>query len=377
MAEREEGPLVLVQQVFQLCSFGVKQEQVSFPRVTMSSHRWICCRHTGRKRRKVDSITAINLTRKTPRSLTWPCVADSAMMNPRKPWLALKVGRHFQVFNIVAEKQLHRCTTKDDVQYWTWISDDIIGMVGAKAVYHWDLSPPADLGPQKVFARHTRLSVCQIISYKADPTQRWLALVGLYRDYDSESNEFHVNNISGIAQVYSIDNKWSQPMDAQAVSFATYRRSENVLPSSFLCVANRLSGQQGKLHVIELGPHKPGNAALISCTEQLYFDESDPYDFPVSIQICSNYGLVYVLTKYGHVKVCDIETGTFLCTASVSPLTLFTGAPDCEGKRALVIDRSGKFSSVGVREQALIEHTRTNLKRPAIARRLEKSMFPE
>ncbi|XP_038059212.1 clathrin heavy chain-like [Patiria miniata] len=375
MDERAEEPLINVQHVFQLSSYGVKQEQVTFPRVTMSSHRWICCRHTSRKRKKVDCITAINLTRKTPRSLTWPCVADSAMMNPRKPWLALKVGRHFQVFNIVAEKQLHRCTTKDDVQYWTWISDDIIGMVGAKAVYHWDLSPPADLGPQKVFIRHGRLSFCQIIGYKADPTQRWLALVGLFREFDNESD--NLSCVSGLTQVYSVDHKYSQPIDAQAIAFATYRRSENILPSSFLCLANRSPAQQGKLHIIELGPHKPGNTALISCTEQLFFDESDNCDFPVSVQICSNYGLVYVLTKLGHVKVCDIETGTHLSSASVSPLTLFTGAPDSEGKRALTVDRAGKFSAVGVHERAFIEYTRTQLKRPAIARRLEKCMFPE
>ena len=74
----------------QLSTYGVKQEQTTFPRVTMASHRWVCCRHSSKKKKKDNCITAVNLTRKTPRQLTWPCIADSAMMNPRKPWLALK-----------------------------------------------------------------------------------------------------------------------------------------------------------------------------------------------------------------------------------------------------------------------------------------------
>eukprot|EP00057_Strongylocentrotus_purpuratus_P010340 XP_011664814.1 PREDICTED: clathrin heavy chain 1 [Strongylocentrotus purpuratus] len=219
-----------------LSSYGVKSEQVTFPRVTASSHRWICCRHTSKKKKRDNCVTAINLTRRTPRALTWPCSADSAMMNPRKPWLALKAGKHFQIFNIVAEKQLYRCTMKDEVQYWSWLNDDVIGIVGSKFIYHWDLSPLAgkhfqifnivaekqlyrctmkdevqywswlnddvigivgskfiyhwDLSPlgfscpMKAFPRHGRLNFCQIVGYKADPSFRWFAVLGLYRDYE-------------------------------------------------------------------------------------------------------------------------------------------------------------------------------------------------
>ena len=40
-----------------------------------------------------------------------------------------------------------------------------------------------------------------------------------------------------------------------------------------------------QIHIIELGPHISGNTALSSYSEQLYFDESDRFDFPVSIQV--------------------------------------------------------------------------------------------
>ena len=45
---------------------------------------------------------------------------------------------------------------------------------------------PGDSGLQKVFERHMKLSCCQIVAYKADPTCKWFALVGLYRDFDND-----------------------------------------------------------------------------------------------------------------------------------------------------------------------------------------------
>ena len=59
-------------------------------------------------------------------------------------------------------------------------------------------------------------------------------------------------------------------------------------------------------------------------------------------QVCPTYGLVYVLTKYGHVKVCDVESAQHLCSARASPLTIFTAVPDMEGKKVIGIDRTGK-----------------------------------
>ncbi|XP_041456024.1 clathrin heavy chain 1-like [Lytechinus variegatus] len=364
-----EGPLLSIQQVFQLSSYGVKSGQVTFPRVTASSHRWICCRHTSKKKKRDNCVTAINLTRRTPRALTWPCSADSAMMNPRKPWLALKAGKHFQIFNIVAEKQLYRCTMKDEVQYWSWLNDDVIGIVGSKFIYHWDLSPLGFSCPMKAFPRHGRLNFCQIVGYKADPSFRWFAVLGLYKDYEDGDS----NSVSGVVQIYSATVDRSQCIDAQAINFASYRRSDNKSINSVLIIVNRQAGLQGKLHIIELGPHLDGNCSLTNHSEQVNFDDEERYDFPVSVQVSSSHGLVYILTKMGRLKLCDLETGTFLSSCRASHLTVFTCMPDTDGKRVLGISRCGRLLSMGVKEKALVSHVRTVLKRPAIADRLERT----
>ncbi|PIK46680.1 putative clathrin heavy chain 1 [Apostichopus japonicus] len=340
----------------------------------MSSHRWLCCRHTSKKKKRDNCVTVINLTSRTPRPKTWPCTADSAIMNPRKPWLALKLGRHFQIFNIVAEKQMYRCTMKDEVQYWTWLNEDVIGMVGSKFTYHWDLSPPTGFSrPVRAFARHPKLNFCQIVAYKTDPSFRWFAVVGLYREYDDGD----ANSVCGVTQVYSAHYNHSIPIDAQAATFAKYLRKGNQKPTSLLVLAHRSAGQPGKIHIIELGPFISGNYSLTNNTEQLLFDDKSFYDFPVCVQVSTTQGLVYVFTKSGMVKVSDIQTGLYLCSARVSHMAVFTAITDVEEKRIVALDRCGKLLAIKIKEEALLTHVKEKMKKRIVADQLEKSFAKE
>lgn len=110
---------------FQLSSFGIKPEQVTFPRATMSSHRWLCCRHTSKKKKRDNCVTVINLTSRTPRPKTWPCTADSAIMNPRKPWLALK-RKHWLRSSHVLVSSLLLCTFPIYLNPKYWINWNIL-----------------------------------------------------------------------------------------------------------------------------------------------------------------------------------------------------------------------------------------------------------
>lgn len=45
-------------------------------------------------------------------------------------------------------------------------------------------------------------------------------------------------------------------------------------------------GMYVQIHVIELGPHKEGNLAPVSYSDQIKFQDTDSkYDFPVAIQV--------------------------------------------------------------------------------------------
>ncbi|XP_033123237.1 clathrin heavy chain 2-like [Anneissia japonica] len=365
----KESQLIRIEPIAQLLNYGIKADHVTFPRVTMSSNRWLCCRHSDKKKKDVERVTALNLTRKTPRALTWPITADSAMMNPRKPWLALKVESYFQVFNVVAQKQIHSCSLSDDIIFWSWINENIIGMVTDRAVYHWDVSGSGSVPPALVFLRNKKLSFSQVVSYKTDRTAQWFILVGLTRAIETGDS----NAIRGYVQVYSNTYRCSQLIEAQAANFSSYKFSGNVVPSTVLCLVNRPTGCcYGKIHIMELGPHLAGNASLRNLTEPINFSKGGKYDIPIAVEVCCSTGLVYVMTKAGFVKVCDVESAMHLCTARASESTVFISVPHSD-KGILGVSRNSKVFHMTVKEKELLHHIRSTLRRPAIATRLEKS----
>ncbi|XP_071945281.1 clathrin heavy chain 2-like [Antedon mediterranea] len=364
----KESQLIHIEPITQLVHHGIKADHVTFPRVTMSSNRWLCCRHTDKKKKDVERVTALNLTRKQPRALSWPITADSAMMNPRKPWLALKVESYFQVFNVIAQKQLHSCSLSDDIIFWCWINDSIIGMVTDRAVYHWDVSGSGSEPPVLMFSRNKKLSFCQVVSYKTDKTGQWFILVGLTRAIETGD----CNAIRGYVQVYSTTYRCSQLIEAQTANFSSYKFSGNVAPSTVLCLVNRPTGSYGKIHVMELGPHVPGNASFRNLTEPVNFSKGGKYDIPISVEVCCATGLVYVMTKAGYVKVCDVESAMHLCTARASEFTVFITVPHSD-KGIIGVSRNCKVFHMTVKEKELVNHIRSTLKRPAIANRLERS----
>jgi clathrin heavy chain len=88
-----------------------------------------------------------------------PITADSAIMNPIEKIIALKSGiyfnffipgRNLQIFNLDAKVKITAHAMHEDVVFWKWISNDMLGLVTDTAVYHWS-SSQASAAPQKVF----------------------------------------------------------------------------------------------------------------------------------------------------------------------------------------------------------------------------------
>ena len=64
-----------------------------------------------------------------------------------------------------------------------------------------------------------------------------------------------------------------------------------------------------QVHSIELGPHAEGNLALSNHMDTIKFDdETNKYDFPVSIQ-------VFQLIVHNYITLADVERKTFFSTA--------------------------------------------------------------
>jgi clathrin heavy chain len=198
--------------------------------LTLESDHFICVREKVGEQNQVviiDLADANNVLRR-------PITADSAIVNPRAKILALKgkfalplsvlsleylnssiAGRTLQIFNIDTKQKVKSHTSNEDISFWKWVSDTVIGIVTETSVYHWtiaDLTSP----PQKVFDRHPTLSGAQIINYRVTPDEKWLVLIGISGNTTNPS----AFKVKGAMQLYSKDRGVSQPIEGHAAAFA-------------------------------------------------------------------------------------------------------------------------------------------------------------
>jgi len=106
----------------------------------MESDKYICIRETGAQNQVVIVDMATPLT-PARRQIT----ADSALMCPDKKVIALKAttpgiaGDALQVFNLDTKTKLKSHQMPESVEFWKWITPNMLGLVTATSVYHWDI----------------------------------------------------------------------------------------------------------------------------------------------------------------------------------------------------------------------------------------------
>ena len=49
-------------------------------------------------------------------------------------------GRTLQVFNIETKQNLKSHINNEDILFWKWVSETIIGIVTGTSVYHWTIA---------------------------------------------------------------------------------------------------------------------------------------------------------------------------------------------------------------------------------------------
>lgn len=64
------------------------------------------------------------------------------------------------------------------------------------------------------------------------------------------------------------------------------------------------------------------------------------------LQVSGEYGLVFMLTKYGYLFLCDMETSTCLCSMRVSEDIIFTSTINTETQGFIGVTRKGQVSIV-------------------------------
>ncbi|XP_076345432.1 clathrin heavy chain 1-like isoform X1 [Tachypleus tridentatus] len=343
---------------------GISPSHITWPRVTMTSDQWICIRHPGFQKNKhhkfSTAITVLNPHCSFPK--TWEAAASSAKMNPEAPIIGLRAGLHFQVIDIESRKNITKYQMSSEVHFWTWINTKIIAIVTETAVFHWNVDESGN-APQKIFLRHSRLEGSEIVNYTVDSSIKWCALTGLLSEEGT---------VGGITQVYSVEKGLSQCIQSHSVCFTNFKFRENVWSSTVMIVTTRPGLEpMGKVHVVELGSHKPGNFAPVFHTET--FDFQDPwgrFDFPVSVQVSSHLGLVYVTTKFGSIYLFDLESVAPLYTQVICPDIVFSAVLKQDTQGILAVARNGQVLSIDLKRDHIVKYVEKIAKRASVAERL-------
>jgi clathrin heavy chain len=122
----------------------------------------------------------------------------------------------------------------EDVIFWKWVSDTIIGMVTSTAVYHWTIADPTS-PPMKVFDRHATLADTQIINYRITPDEKWFVLIGISGNTTNPS----AFKVKGSMQLYSKERGVSQAIEGHAAAFAQIKLDGHAHPTKLFTFAVR------------------------------------------------------------------------------------------------------------------------------------------
>lgn len=128
----------------------------------------------------------------------------------------------------------------EDVVFWKWVSNNIIGLVTDSAVYHWSLSDE-NAPPQKMFDRHASLSGAQIINYRITSDEKWFVVVGIAGNTTNPA----AFKVKGAMQLYNKDRGVSQAIEGHAAAFAELKLDGSSNPTKLFAfsVRNATSGK--------------------------------------------------------------------------------------------------------------------------------------
>lgn len=379
MASSNDGgavaPPVKLKQAFSMLSVGVSPASLTSATATLSSDRYIVVREAAPK----PALVVLD-TSAPERPVRRPIVAEAALMNPSRPVLALRSPAGLQLFHWTRKATLARSPPlAEPVVFWAWINSDVLALVTATSVFHWTAPPDdaADAGsgsagqatpPEMVFDRHATLAGCQIVSYKADPSLTWLAIVGLSPAPSGQG-------VAGRIQLFSTTKQLSQVLDGHSVAFAAVP-IEGVKSTLFLFAASPkpagAAGAEGvppKLHVVEVGAEtKPaGSPPFEKVASEIFHPPEMAGDFPIGLHVSVKYPtVVHLVTRGGYAHVYELTTGACVYMNRISTTTPFASTPHRASGGIMALNRAGDVLLFAVAPDAIIRYVLRTLRDPPL-----------
>ena len=172
------------------------------------------------------------------------------------------------------------------------------------------------------------------------------------------------------------NNCFQQCIEAHSVTFARIKFDENNLESTTLIAIKKTSTNTCKIYIIELGPLNQKNNCLISRTEILRFNDNvngqiDKIDLPIHNVICMKLSLIYIISKYGRLIICDLQTGLQINEQQIVCEDLILSAKlDIDNQSIILISRNGQVLLIEFNFHCLIKQFANDTKLKKIAKRI-------
>lgn len=339
----------------QLLNLGIQPASIGFNNCTLESDHFVCVRQTEGQQSQVIIVDLHDDNSVLKRPIT----ADSAIMHPVEKIIALKSQRTLQVFNLEFKQKVKAHQMHEDVVFWKWLNDRLLGLVTETAIYHWDIQDVSQSAPVKVTDRAASLQGNQIINYRLNKDEKWSVVVGISQQG---------GRIVGAMQLYSRERNVSQPIEGHAAAFAEFRMDGAGSDAKLFAFAVR-TASGAKLHIVEID-HDPNNPVFQKKAVDVFFPPEATNDFPVAMQVSERYGIVFMVTKYGFIHLYDVETGTCIYMNRISSETIFITAPHTSTSGIMGINRKGQVLSVSVDDDNIVPYILKNLSNPGLAVKL-------
>lgn len=185
------------------------------------------------------------------------------------------------------------------------------------------------------------------MNYGIDSTNKWCFLIGIYQGADQA--------ICCHMQLFFIEKRQQQILEGFAACFTDMPVTDATdYKNNIFCFCEKKAGDNTqKLHIMEVGNPAP-NQQKVKRSADIQMQQAG--DFPVLMQACPKYGVVFIITKMGFLYMYEVSTAALLFRQKVTDQLCFVATRNTKTDGMIVINRAGQIYSINVEENNLIPY---------------------
>jgi len=156
-------------------------------------------------------------------------------------------------------------------------------------------------------------------------------------------------------QLFFIEKRQQQILEGFAATFTDMPVTDaNTYKNSLFCFCEKKAGENvQKLHIMEIGNPAP-NQPKFKKSADIQMQQDG--DFPVLMQDCPKYGVLFIITKFGFLYMYEVSSASLLFRQKITDQLCFVSTRNANTDGMIVVNRVGQIFSINVEENNLIPY---------------------